>query len=126
MAKKPRNCKTAQDSSIIGGAIYFEDCLQCALQDESAVEILDDRHLKAIRLVSLSQDWNLRVWHPDATIVEKINFEMTLRKEKRGQKMVWYAYRRVFGTLHKRYVGDSSQLNERRLLDIAQKLPGRP
>lgn len=124
MAKKPRNCKTAYETSIIGGVLYFEDVPQCTLMDEKAAEILDDHHLKAIRLVSLSQDWSLRVYHPDATIIEKINFEMTLRKEKRGQKMVWYAYRRVFGTLHKRYVGDSSQIDEQRLLAVAQKLPG--
>lgn len=125
MSKKPRGCKTAYDASIIGGVIYFEDVRQCRLGDTVATDILEDSHLKAIRLVSISNDWNLEVWLTgDVTITEKINFEMTLRKEKRGALYHWYAYRRVVGTLHKRYVGHSEDITESKLLDIAQKLPG--
>ncbi len=121
---KTRKTKTATGASIVNGAIYFEDALQCRLSDELASDILDDKHLTAIRLISLSSDWQQNVWLDfNVKITETIKFEMTLRKEKRGQQMVWYAYRRVLGTLHKRYVGYSQQITEQKLLDLAQKMP---
>ena len=124
MNKKPRNCKTAFNAVVISGHIFFEDVRQCGLGDAIAAEILDDSHLKAIRVVSISNDWQQRVWLDNGQLItEQINFEMTLRKEKFGQRWHWYAYRRVFGKLHKRYVGYSEQITEQKLLDIARKLP---
>lgn len=125
--KKTRNCKTARDAAIYGGQIYFEDVRQCGLSDELAHDILDDTHLKAIRVISLSRDWYNEVYLWDAagaTIKETINYQFTMRKEKRGQRWCWYAYRRVAGTLFKRYVGISEEITEERLLKIAQALPG--
>lgn len=124
MDKKPRNCKTAFNAAVIDGDIWFEDVRQCGLNDEIAADILEDKHLKAIRIASLSANWQLTVIYTDATVIEKINVEMTLRKEKFGQKWHWYAYRRYGGILHKRYVGQSESINEARLLEVAQKLPG--
>lgn len=120
---KTRMCKTLAETAIVAGDVYFEDVRQCSLQDAAAVDILDDPHLKSIRLVSLSSNWQQRVYLDHAVVVEKIKFDMTLRKERRGQRDHWYAYRRVLGTLHKRYVGDSSQITEDRLLQIAQAMP---
>lgn len=124
--KKTRNCKTARDAAIHGGAIYFEDVRQCGLEDELAHAILEDAHLKAIRLISLSVNWynNVYLWDAGATIKEDINFQMTLRKERRAGRWYWYAYRRIYGKLHKRYVGETEQITEERLLKIAQALPG--
>lgn len=121
---KTRKCKTLNDARIVGGHIFFEDVRQCSLLDELASEMLDDKYLTSIRLVSLSSDWQQRVWLDyNLNRVEQINMEMTLRKEQRGQKAHWYAYRRVLGKLHKRYVGYSEQITESRLLEIAQKMP---
>lgn len=126
MERKTRNCKTAMNAAVIGGDIYFEDVRQCGLEDEKAAEILDDKHLKAIRVVSISNDWQQRVWLDNGQIItEQINFEMTLRKEKYGRRWHWYAYRRVLGKLHKRYVGYSEQITEQKLLDIARAMPSR-
>lgn len=124
--KKMRSTKTGRDAAIVAGAIYFEDVLQAQLGADLATDILDDKHLKAIRLISLSVDWvnNVHYWETGAVVKENINFQYTLRKEKRAQRWVWYAYRRVAGVLFKRYVGGSEELTEQRLLDIAQKLPG--
>lgn len=123
--KKTRNCKTLWDAAIVNGDIYFEDVKQANLYDESAPEILDDDHLKAIRVVSLSSDWYQNVIFSDGTkIKEDINLQMTLRKELRGSMFHWYAYRRVFGKLHKRYVGTSEKIIASRLVEIARSLPG--
>jgi hypothetical protein len=125
--KKPRNCKTARDAAIHAGAIYFEDVRQAVIGDELACDILNDTTLKAIRVISLSKDWYNEVYLWDAhgaTIKENINYQFTIRKEKRGQRWCWYAYRRVAGKLFKRYVGISEEITEQRLLKIAQALPG--
>lgn len=123
--KKTRHCKTAWSAAIVGGFIFFEDVVQANLYDESATEILDDEYLRAIRVVSLSDDWQLNVTFGDGTTIkEDINMQMTLRKEKRGNLDHWYAYRRVFGKLHKRYVGTSEKIVPSRLVQIARVLPG--
>lgn len=124
--RKPRQTKVRFDSSIVNGDIYFEDVRQCALTDEVAAEILDDKYLRSIRVVSLEHTWVERIaYTSDVTLREHINLEMTLRKERRGSLDHWYAYRRVLGVLYKRYVGHSEQITERRLLDIAMRLPSR-
>ena len=47
---------------------------------------------------------------------------ISLRKEKRRQTSLWYAYLRSHGCLHKRYVGKSIALTEARLDEIATVL----
>ena len=44
---------------------------------------------------------------------------ISLRKEQRRQVGLWYAYRRVHGVLHKRYVGMSAGLTLTRLEETA-------
>lgn len=125
MSKNPRQSKVRNIASIVHGDLYFEDVRQCCLESDVAAELLEDASLKAIRLISLSSAWIVREWvDMHSRVTSEVNFEMTLRKEKRGQANHWYAYRRVFGKLYKRYVGQSEQVTESRLLEIAKLMPG--
>ena len=47
---------------------------------------------------------------------------ISLRKEKRRRGSLWYAYRRSYRVLHKRYVGKSEVLTHDRLEEIARVL----
>ena len=47
---------------------------------------------------------------------------ISLRKEKRRRGGLWYAYRRSYRVLHKRYVGRSEALTRDRLEEIARVL----
>lgn len=121
--KQPRQSKVRSETSIESGRLYFEDVCQCSMDDELFQEMLDDKHLIAIRVVSLAHNWHEREWYaPDVQL--NINLEMTLRKERRAALDHWYAYRRVGGQLFKRYVGHSEQVTEKRLVEVAQHLPG--
>jgi len=126
MSKDMRITKTGLTASIIAGDLYFEDVRQCQIND--AAELLDDDPtLKAIRVVSVSKNWVERAYLQDGvTRLESIDMQFSLRKENRGSCRRWYAYRRVFGKLHKRYVGRSEDLNEDRLVEIARSLPSVP
>jgi len=44
---------------------------------------------------------------------------VSFRKERRRRGWLWYAYRRVYGVLHKRYVGKSAGLTAERLEETA-------
>lgn len=44
---------------------------------------------------------------------------VSLRKERRRRGWLWYGYRRVYGVLHKRYVGKSVELTGERLEETA-------
>lgn len=124
MSKKPRNTKTGAETMIVNGDLYFEDARQCGVDDERFCEIIGDGYTKAIRVVSLSSTWIQTVWLDWHTkLKETINLEMTIRREKRGKTAHWYAYRRVAGKLHKRYVGTDELVNQARLLEVARKLP---
>ena len=124
MTKKPRITKTGTDTMILRGDLYFEDCRQCAVNDEVFKEIIGDGYTKSIRVISLDTQWLLNVHlSPGVKITEQINMEMTLRRELRSERGHWYAYRRVAGTLYKRYVGTDDAITQERLLAIAQKMP---
>lgn len=119
-----RKTKTGLETSIVDGVLYFEDCRQCRVDDVVFISIIGDGYTKSIRLISLDRNWIQKVWvTSDASITENINVEMTLRREIRSGAGHWYAYRRVHGTLHKRYVGTDEKLNQERLLEVAQNLP---
>ncbi len=47
---------------------------------------------------------------------------ISLRKERRRHRFFWYAYRRVYGQLFKRYVGSSAQLTLEKLDEVADFL----
>lgn len=44
---------------------------------------------------------------------------VSFRKERRRRGWLWYAYRRVYGVLHKRYVGRSEGLTMAKLEETA-------
>ena len=124
MAKKQiRSTPTAREISIQGGNLYFEDCLQFPLDTDQAADELD--HCKAIRVISLDYAWSQTIYAGQEKWREEINPQMTLRAENRSGRIYWYAYRRVFGKLYKKYVGDSSQVTNKRLLEIARKMPSK-
>ena len=124
MAKKARSTKVGYETSIINGVLYFEDARQCSIKDEIFTDIIGDGYTKSIRLVSLENDWIQHVWVGDLGVrKEDINFEMTLRREIRSGRGHWYAYRRVLGKLHKRYVGTDENVTQERLVAIARAMP---
>lgn len=47
---------------------------------------------------------------------------ISLRKEKRRRGFLWYAYRRSYRILHKRYAGKSEALTSAKLEEIARLL----
>lgn len=125
MSKKARNTPTGYETSIMGGWLYFEDVRQAAVDSELFAEILEDKHLTSVRLESLASDWTSREWLAGVGFTNfSIKLEMTLRSEIRSGTKCWYAYRRVGGVLFKRYVGQSDRVTTKRLIEVAQKLPG--
>lgn len=119
-----RKCKS-NEVRIQGGKLFVEDVEQCDISDDIAAEMLEDKYITSVRLISLKENWvnNVTIWQTGAVLQEAINMEMTLRKEKRSGKYHWYAYRRKGGKLYKRYVGYSENLTEERLLEVAAKMP---
>lgn len=119
-----RKTKTGYDTSIQNGILYFEDCSQCKVTDDVFSQIIGDGYTKTIRLISLNSNWSERVWIEGVgSQTERIDFEMTLRREIRSSKGHWYAYRRSAGKLHKRYVGDDESVTEERLIQVARHMP---
>lgn len=122
--KYTRRTKTGEETSIRNGQLYFEDAIQCPVDSPNFAEIVGDGYTSSIRLVSLSTGWYEREWMSEVGFVNyDINMQMTLRREVRSGRGYWYAYRRVLGKLHKRYVGQDEELTEKLLLQIAQKMP---
>lgn len=119
-----RKTKVGSETSIIDGVLYFEDCSQCKVTDDVFAEIIGDGYTKTIRLVSLRADWFERVFVGGVGVqTELVDMEMTLRRELRSGMGHWYAYRRVFGTLYKRYVGTDEKVTEEKLIAVARSLP---
>lgn len=122
--KTPRNTKSGLEASIQNGSLYFEDVRQCAVDEDRFKDIIGDGYTKAIRVISLDKQWFQNVWIDyGVKLKEDINTEMTIRREIRGLRGHWYAYRRVHGKLHKRYVGTDELITQARLLEVAQKMP---
>lgn len=122
--RKMRMTPTGYETMILNGVLYFEDAAQCPVDSPQFAEIIGDGYTKSIRLESLSTRWLETAWVTlDSKVQSEINFQMTLRREIRSGAGYWYAYRRVLGKLHKRYVGTDDQITEELLLKIAQKMP---
>ena len=124
MSNKKRVTKTGRETVIIAGQLFFEDARQCHIDDETMKDVIGDGYCNAIRLESLDTRWMETVWLTyDIKRTDEINVQMTLRREIRHNRGHWYAYRRVATKLHKRYVGTDDAINQKRLLEIAQKMP---
>ena len=128
--KKRRLTPTARTGySIRDGILYMHD--EVADEDIFCGRLDNDEDpvnlpaCRVVRLESLSSDWYRRVYIPETGqfLTEDINVQMTLRSEERSGELYMYAYRRVFGKLHKRYVGRATEITQQRLLDVAKKLP---
>lgn len=121
-----RQTKTGSETSIQNGRLYFEDCEQAIVGSEDFFAIVDHPTVTTIRVISLSSEWVVNAYiTPDVVIKEAVDFEFTLRKEKRRNGNYWYAYRRVLGTLHKRYLGSTDKMTVWELAKLANKLPQR-
>jgi len=121
-----RKTKTGYETSIQNGRLFFEDVEQAIVGSDRFFEMIDESYITTIRLVSLSTDWIVTAYiTPDVSIREQVNFELTLRKEVRRGKSYWYAYRRVLGVLHKRYLGASEQMTQWNLAKLANNMPSR-
>lgn len=128
---KVRNTKTANICSIHEGKIYFDydngGRAQAALGSDEAYTLFEDgTSIPSFRVVTLGASYYTEsfVTYTDTKpLVDFVDVQMTVRAERRGNKIHWYAYRRAFGKLNKKYVGCSEQLTERRLLEIARALP---
>jgi len=115
---------TREEYTIRNGNLDFEYDTQCRVGDDIFYQMLDDKYVSKIRVLSLSSEWDLNVYLDNgAKIVEKIDTIFTMYKEHRGNKDHWYAYRRCMGKLAKRYVGATEDVTEVRLWEIARKLP---
>lgn len=124
MKKTIRATKTAREFSIVNGQLFCEDAFQANVDTELFKEILGDGYTKAVRVISLDTAWYLTEWIDfDSKVNSDINVQMTLRREIRSGRGHWYAYRRVFNKLHKRYVANDDNITQKRLLDVARSFP---
>lgn len=119
-----RTSKHSRETCIVNGELLMDGFFQSRMDTEMFFETLEDKYLKAIRVQSLESDWIAREWVEGVGAVKSmIDMEMTLRCEYRSGKRHWYAYRRVLGTLYKRYVGTSEKVTQERLLEVAKSMP---
>ncbi len=124
--KKIRQTKTGGDTSIVNGQLFFEDCLQCQVDAANFKDIIGDGYTNSIRVISLDREWQQKITLPGfLTLLEHIDTQFTMRREIRSGRGHWYAYRKVFGKLHKRYVGTDEVIDQKMLLDVARKLPSK-
>lgn len=117
-----RKTKTGSSVAIIGGVLYFEDVPQASMGTDLFYELLEDKHTKAIRVMSFAADWIEYYWNGSDFAEETVNLEMTIRAEMRSDKKYWYAYRKHGGKLQKRFVGQTEQVTAARLADVARKM----
>ena len=118
-----RRTKTGASAAIIGGYLYYEDVRQMRMDSEGLWDELESEGTSSVRVESLRSTFTVKEWIGSELYEGDLPVEMTLRREKRGTKYHWYAYRRFGGKLYKRYVGTSDQITEERILEVAQKLP---
>lgn len=113
------------ETSIYDGVLYFEDVAQAKLGSDEFTEIIEHKSVKVIRLISFASDWIEHVWvgGEAGTQKEQIDTELTLRKKVRSGTAHWYAYRRVLGKLHKRYVGISEKVTQDCLIKVCRAMP---
>lgn len=125
MQTTPRKTPTSTSGySIVGGVLYCEDARQCAVSDDCFAEMIEHESVTSIRVISLSEESYFRSYVTyDTSVIERLDCQMTLRKEVRSGNTFWYAYRRTAGKLNKRYVGKSAWLNEESIFSVAKGMP---
>lgn len=124
MSKSSRKQYFDYETSIFDGVLYFEDCAQAKMDTPEFVEIIDHKSVDVIRLFSFEKNRVESEWFDGVGYKNTlIDIELTMRKEYRSGRGHWYAYRRVLGKLHKKYIGDSENVTQSRLLAICQAMP---
>jgi hypothetical protein len=100
---------------VMDNQLYLPGCDEpvCAVESPTWFDWLQDA--KAFRYHS-QQRHNIIQGHGPAFA------PISLRKEKRRRGRLWYAYRRSYRILHKRYVGRSQALTCDRLEKVARTL----
>lgn len=95
--------------------LYLADSLEpfCALESAAWFDWLQSA--SAFRYHSQQHYHIIRGYGPPFSPI-------SLRKEKRRRGFLWYAYRRSYRILYKRYVGQSDTLTIARLEEIARLL----
>lgn len=123
--KKIRKTITGDSNVIRDGWTWLDGEKEFQVGSAEFERLISKPSICAIRVESLSVGWVERIWHGEGITTDNaINVQMTLRKETKGDTDFWYAYRKVGGQQFKRYIGQSDRVTEKRILEIAQKLPG--
>lgn len=120
-----RKTKTEQQGySIVDGFLcFYLDGALCPIGSHECNTILDSPSVTSIRVVNFDDRQTYYDWVEGVGFKEfPLTQELTLRKDVRGGKPYWYAYRRR-GRLIKRYVGYSHDVTVDRLYEIVKKLP---
>lgn len=115
--------RTEWENRIEKGAWWVEDAYQCQIDSVDMSEWL--KHETVIVVVSLEVDIVMRTSYGGGIKADvPLDVKMTLRCEKRGQMRQWYAYKRVSGSLRKKYFGHDEDISTERIVAIAKKLNG--
>lgn len=110
---------------IRDSVLYFYDdfCDNSVYLDQLESETFGDsiEREKSIVVQSLERDIWIDVNYGARKVSTWLNVSMTLRAEKRGQLIHWYAYRRIGGKLRKYYAGHSEEINTGKIVELARK-----
>ncbi len=100
---------------VMDNLLYLPDCTEpvCIVESPAWFDWL--REARAFRYYSQQRHNIIRGHGP-------VFAPISLRKEKRRRGFLWYAYRRSYRVLHKRYVGKTEALTCHRLEEIARVL----
>lgn len=100
---------------VMDNLLYLPGCGEpvCAVASSAWFDWLHEA--KTFRYYSQQRHNVIRGYGPTLSPI-------SLRKEKRRRGCLWYAYRRSYRVLHKRYVGKSEALTCNRLEEVARML----
>jgi len=106
---------TQMTPKVMHNQLYLPDCDEpvCTVSSSAWFDWLQEA--KSFRYHS-QQRHNVSRGHGPTLV------PISLRKEKRRRGCLWYAYRRSYRILHKRYVGKSEALTCDRLEEVARML----
>jgi len=92
--------------------LYLADCLEplCAVESPTWFDWLE-----SATTFRFHSQHRRNVYRGNGPLFSPIS----VRKERRRHGWLWYAYRRSYGVLHKRYVGKSEALTIARLEEVA-------
>ncbi|MCA9939738.1 MAG: hypothetical protein KC418_13930 [Anaerolineales bacterium] len=100
---------------VMNNRLYLPDCTEpvCPVESPAWFDWLHEA--RCFRYYSQQRHNVIRGYGP-------VFAPISLRKEKRRRGCLWYAYRRSYRVLYKRYVGKTEALTRDRLEEIARTL----